>query len=416
MTKKCEGNLLRGVSSAWRYTGWALLLSAFIGCSHVPSQRSADSASAESLDEFNNGTLRLLCETTCVIRWNANSRHLKALHDSKVWLDLAKEVSRIDYPTDLSYYYLGRAAEGLGRPEAAAIYYRLAMSHLHRCQRWSTDCDGFDFPKDIRVRLAGLPASKAPTAAVQTAPKPAPSVVAAPLAPPPVKREVSRSGTGFFINAEGLMVTSWHVVENAKSIAVTAPGEAKRAAHLMAKDATCDLAVLKVASGAQHWLPINRSIKKVRRGSEVMTVGFPRVNLQGAESKVTNGLISSLSGVGNDAKFFQISVPIQPGNSGGPLVSREGSVVGVVSGKLAAQAALDTSLQLPENVNYAVKSSCLWDVLRTLPGKHRYDVKRVKGSKAKGKGKAKATPSALSMVDLTERVEKTVALVTVSVE
>ena len=212
------------------------------------------------------------------------------------------------------------------------------------------------------------------------------------------------------------MVTSWHVVENAKSIAVTAPGEAKRAAQLMAKDATCDLAVLKVASGAQHWLPINRSIKKVRRGSEVMTVGFPRVNLQGAESKVTNGLISSLSGVGNDAKFFQISVPIQPGNSGGPLVSREGSVVGVVSGKLAAQAALDTSLQLPENVNYAVKSSCLWDVLRTLPGKHRYDVKRVKGSKAKGKGRARAAPSALSMVDLTERVEKTVALVTVSVE
>ena len=212
------------------------------------------------------------------------------------------------------------------------------------------------------------------------------------------------------------MVTNWHVVESAKSITVMTQGKNKSAAVLLAKDADCDLAVLKVSSGASYWLPVDRAVKKVRRGSEVLTVGFPQVSLQGLESKVTNGLISSLSGVANDPKFFQISVPIQPGNSGGPLVSREGSVVGVVSAKLSTQATLATSSVVPENVNYAVKSSCLLDLLRTVPGKHRYEAMRVKKTKTAKKAKISRLSKEMSMVELTERVEKTVGLVTVTLE
>lgn len=391
------------------------LATVLAGCAISPSASSSRAASGDVLQELNAGTLRLQCETTCFVHWRSQSRHLKSLHDNRVWADLAHEVAKTDYSSDLSYYYLGRAAEGLGHPEAAVIYYRLALSQLHRCEGWLSDCDGFDFPRDIRVRMVSLPASKNQVAPVAN--KVSPGVPASAPAMPPVMRPRQRTGTGFFINAQGLMVTNWHVVENAHSIAVTTAGQPARAAQLLAKDPACDLAILKTASGAPFWLPIQRSAKKVKRGSEVLTVGFPRVNLQGVESKVTNGLISSLTGVANDPKFFQISVPIQPGNSGGPLVSRDGMVVGVVSGKLATTSSGNDAVQLaPENVNYAVKSSCLLDLLRTLPSKQRYDTKPLKTSKAGKKAKGKNQSKELSMVDLTERVEKTVGLVTATVD
>jgi S1-C subfamily serine protease len=369
-----------------------------------------------SSNDLKSGTVRLLCESACTLRWNSRSRHLKALHDNKLWTDLANEVRDIDYVSDLSYYYLGRAAEGLGHTEAAATYYKLALTYLYRCDGWISGCDGFDFPRDIRVRLSGLTAVKSASQSTPTIEPIKIAVVPSLSVPQPIRREPPRSGTGFFIHAEGLMVTSLHVVDKASNIMVTTRGDAKRSAQLLAKNEPCDLAVLKVASSAQYWLPIQRDARKIKRGSEVLTVGFPRVNLQGVESKVTNGLISSLSGVANDPNFFQISVPIQPGNSGGPLVSRDGMVVGVISSKLAIKPSLDVANVQPENVNYAVKSNCLRDVLKTLPAKYRNEMRKSKKLKTAAKAKSKNRNQEMSMVDLTERVEKTVALVTASFE
>lgn len=394
--------------------GWGWLA----GCANQPSGVPAQETWASTAQSLSAGTTRLQCDTSCLVRWNTQSRHLKALHDNRVWPDLAKQVIEINYPSDLSYYYLGRAAEGMGHTEAAATYYRLALTHLHRCEGWISDCAGFDFPRDIRSRLTTLPAVKTTGSSVATGSKqtaaPVLSPVEAPKSPAPPAVGPQKSGTGFFINAEGLMVTNWHVVEHAKDISVTAQGGLKRSAYLLGKDIGCDLAVLKTSSNASHWLPLHRSVRKVKRGSEVLTVGFPRVNLQGMEPKVTHGLISSLSGVANDPHFFQISVPIQPGNSGGPLVSRDGWVVGVVSAKLSATAAWQESSVTPENVNYAVKSNCLADLLRALPGKHRFDSPRTKSPKKNKKWKTKNQSKELSLVDLTERVEKTVGLVLVT--
>jgi len=75
----------------------------------------------------------------------------------------------------------------------------------------------------------------------------------------------------------------------------------------------------------------------------VVTVGFPDIGLQGFAPKFAKGEIASLSGVADDARYFQISVPVQPGNSGGALVDEHGNVVGVVSAKLNASAALDAT-------------------------------------------------------------------------
>jgi hypothetical protein len=79
------------------------------------------------------------------------------------------------------------------------------------------------------------------------------------------------------------------------------------------------------------------------------------------------GEIASLSGVQDDARYFQISLPVQPGNSGGVLVDERGNVIGIVSAKLDASAALAASGALPENVNYAVKSSFLLGFLESVP-------------------------------------------------
>src|SRR4029077_1946100 len=113
-------------------------------------------------------------------------------------------------------------------------------------------------------------------------------------------------------------------------------------------------------------LPVASS-RTVRMGSTVATIGFPNIGLQGFAPKLAKGEIAALSGAQDDPKYFQISVPVQPGNSGGALVDERGNVVGVVAAKLNATAALAASGALPENVNYAVKSSFLLGFLESVP-------------------------------------------------
>ena len=136
-------------------------------------------------------------------------------------------------------------------------------------------------------------------------------------------------------------------------------------ARVVKVDAANDLALLK-AEGRFAPLPISSS-RAMKLGGTVATVGFPNIGLQGFAPKFARGEIASLSGAGDDARYFQISVPVQPGNSGGALVDERGNVVGVVSAKLNAAAALSASGALPENVNYAVKSGYLLSFLESVP-------------------------------------------------
>ena len=113
-------------------------------------------------------------------------------------------------------------------------------------------------------------------------------------------------------------------------------------------------------------MPIAAS-RTVKLGGTVATVGFPNIGMQGCSPKLAKGEIASLSGAADDPRYFQISVPVQPGNSGGALVDARGNVVGIVAAKLDASVALATSGSLPENVNYAVKSSLLLSFLESVP-------------------------------------------------
>jgi TPR repeat protein len=172
------------------------------------------------------------------------------------------------------------------------------------------------------------------------------------------------SGTGFFITDDGYLISNYHVVKDASKIRLlTSAGPVD--AKVVQVDTANDIALLK-ADGQFEPLPIVTS-RKVNLGDTVMTVGFPDPGLQGFSPKLAKGEIASLSGATDDAQYFQISVPVQPGNSGGALVDERGNVVGIVSAKLDEATALVVSGALPENVNYAIKSSYLLSFLESVP-------------------------------------------------
>src|SRR6266542_6741846 len=136
------------------------------------------------------------------------------------------------------------------------------------------------------------------------------------------------TGTGFFIAPNGYLITNHHVIEDKTHFAIRDHHGDFYRAEVIAQDSNRDLALLKV-QGTFPSLKIARS-DTISKGQRVMAVGYPQISIQGNESKVTDGVISSFSVVNNDPNWFQISTPIQGGNSGGPLVTESGQVVGVV--------------------------------------------------------------------------------------
>ena len=160
------------------------------------------------------------------------------------------------------------------------------------------------------------------------------------------------------------MISNYHVVKDATRVrVVTRSGTVP--AKVVQVDEANDIALLKV-DGQFAVLPVASS-RAVALGGTVATVGFPDPGLQGFSPKLAKGEIAALAGAGDNARYFQISVPVQPGNSGGALVDERGNVVGIVSAKLDASVALAASGALPENVNYAVKSSFLLSFLESVP-------------------------------------------------
>jgi Leucine-rich repeat (LRR) protein len=147
-------------------------------------------------------------------------------------------------------------------------------------------------------------------------------------------------------------------------------------AKVIGLDPQNDLALLQVdvkylpllkVEGKLAALPLEQDLRKVALGDKVFTVGFPLTDTQGLNPKLTEGSISSLSGIKDHSGELQISVPIQPGNSGGPLVNEYGNVVGIVVSTLNAEKLLRERGIIPQNVNYAVKSSLANLFLESLP-------------------------------------------------
>jgi hypothetical protein len=173
------------------------------------------------------------------------------------------------------------------------------------------------------------------------------------------------SGSGFFISDDGALLTNFHVVDGASRIVVNTK-RGSFPAKVVKLDSANDIAIIKVSGSGFSSLPMIPS-RAAKLGDSVFTVGFPNPQMQGTEPKFTDGKISSLSGVRDDAHQFQISVAVQPGNSGGPLVNSTGNAVGIVTARLSDRAALEVSGALPQNVNYALKSSYALSLLESIP-------------------------------------------------
>jgi S1-C subfamily serine protease len=175
----------------------------------------------------------------------------------------------------------------------------------------------------------------------------------------------SDTGTGFFITTDGYLLTCRHVIKNAVRIIVRRGSETLTAEFVKADDMN-DLALLKV-NGKFRPLPLASS-RDVRLGEPVFTVGFPNPNLMGVSPKLTDGTVNSLAGELDDPRYFQVNAAIQPGNSGGPLMNSRGSVVGVLARTYGNMQTVERiGGVLPQNVNYAVKSSYALAFLESVP-------------------------------------------------
>ena len=162
------------------------------------------------------------------------------------------------------------------------------------------------------------------------------------------------TGTAFFVSNTGMAVTNYHVVQESGRILLFDPqaGWATEA-RVVAADPYNDLAVLQ-ADVKSKALPIADRFA-LSRGDEVLTLGYPSPALQGVQQKATFGRINADTGAGDDVRYVQVDVPIQPGNSGGPLLNGKGQVIGVITSQLRVEGGF-------QNVGYAIKV----DYLRPL--------------------------------------------------
>lgn len=173
-----------------------------------------------------------------------------------------------------------------------------------------------------------------------------------PKQPKPESSKGISTGTGFFISNNGYVLTNSHVIEGSSSISIILNGKSVPAI-LVDKDNSNDIALLKVDTVTEG-LPIELK-KKTKQGTEIAVLGYPNIGLQGNEQKATFGYINANSGIQGDTRYYQISSPIQPGNSGSPMVNKQGVVIGIASASLNQTAAIQATGALAQNVNYAVK-------------------------------------------------------------
>jgi serine protease Do len=183
-----------------------------------------------------------------------------------------------------------------------------------------------------------------------------------------IATQTTTSGTGFII-APGVVATNYHVVADADSITIVAR-LGRTSAQVAVRDVNNDIAILRASD--EDALPgtclLLGMSADVRGGDRVYSLGYPLTGLLATSVSVGEGIVSNTAGIENDPRVFQISIPIQPGNSGSPLLNSQGYVVGLVTSTLDNDYLFRRTGALPQNVNFALKSSYLTALTDMLPG------------------------------------------------
>lgn len=161
------------------------------------------------------------------------------------------------------------------------------------------------------------------------------------------------TGTGFYVARDGALITNDHVITACGEMRIS-DGANGIPVKVIAFDHERDLALLQAPKSVET-VAVFRSDKS-RLGENVVVVGFPLSGLLSSQPIVTSGIISALAGMRDNQRELQISAPVQPGNSGGPLFDGSGRIAGVVVATLDTVQMARAIGVVPENVNFAIKA------------------------------------------------------------
>jgi len=178
-------------------------------------------------------------------------------------------------------------------------------------------------------------------------------------------------GTGFLATKSGEIITCYHIIEGKNDINIyTNIDNKKYKANVIMTDKVNDIAVLKVDSMSTILDSLYRSIPysfletgNLDMGSKIFTLGYPLESVLSTGVKYNDGIISSNMGIDNDPRIYQISIPVQPGNSGGPVFTFDGTLVGMIVSTLNSATIEKYFGVTPQNVNFAVKSNYIKELL-----------------------------------------------------
>ncbi len=163
-------------------------------------------------------------------------------------------------------------------------------------------------------------------------------------------------GSAFALNNSGYVLTSWHLVNGADSIFIQNNSTERTITKIIFNDPALDIAVLKIenAEVSKNWqIPFSFNAKGTEVGEEVFTLGYPRKDMVYGE-----GSLSALSGYRNNSAMYQVSIPVNQGNSGGPVLDSQGNVIGVIYGKLTTA----------EGTGFAIKSTEIMNSINSVEG------------------------------------------------
>ena len=169
------------------------------------------------------------------------------------------------------------------------------------------------------------------------------------------------TGTGFFVSSNGYVVSNEHVVGGCREVATKIKGEVIKF-KIITTDINNDIGLIKTDFNNANYLNINPSGADI--GEDIVAFGYPLSDKLSSSVKLTRGIVSSLSGPGNNYSLIQIDAAIQPGNSGGPVLNYNSQVVGIASAGLRKVKMLVEEEYIPENVNFAVSASSLTNFLK----------------------------------------------------
>jgi S1-C subfamily serine protease len=168
------------------------------------------------------------------------------------------------------------------------------------------------------------------------------------------------SGTGFFVSEEGHLITNHHVIDGCGDVKVHLKGQTFLSTKI-ANDIKNDLAILKISQKPGHVFPLSTNSPFPLQ--DIIVAGFPFGERVSSSLKFTQGIVSSVSGIGNDYSQIQIDAALQPGNSGGPILDEFGNVVAVAVAKLSLEKILEDFGVVPENTNFGVKASAVKNLM-----------------------------------------------------